>query len=45
MTRHQHPTLRRVVRRLRPSPEGFAGAAAVYEPWFLLQLKATQRQV
>ena len=40
MTRHQHPTLRSVVRR--PSPARFAAAAAVYDPELLLQLQATQ---
>jgi hypothetical protein len=39
MTRH-HPTPSRLVRRLRPSPERFAAAAAVYDPTLLLQLRA-----
>jgi hypothetical protein len=42
MTTHQHPTFRTVLRLLRPSPASIAGAAAVYEPWLLLQLKAVQ---
>jgi hypothetical protein len=44
MTRYQVPTLRRMVYRLRPSPESLAGvAAAVDQPWLLLQLKALHR--
>ena len=39
MTR-QHTTPRRLVRRLRPSPERFAAAAAVQDPGLLLQLQA-----
>ena len=42
MTRHQHAELRRVFRRLRPSPASFAAAAAAYDPALLLQLQATQ---
>jgi hypothetical protein len=42
MTRHPHAGLPRVLRRLRPSPASFAGAAAVYDPALLLQLKAAQ---
>ena len=41
MTRHWHPTLERIVRWLKPSPESFAAAAAVYGPDLMLQLKAT----
>jgi len=43
MTRHQHATVRSVVRRLRPSPASLAWAAAIYDPGLLLQLQATQR--
>ena len=39
MTR-QHPTPRRLVRRLRPAPERFAAAAALQNPGLLLQLQA-----
>jgi hypothetical protein len=39
MTR-QHPTLSSVVRRLRPSPERFAAAAAWQDPTLLMQLQA-----
>jgi len=41
MTRHWHPTLERIVRRLKPSLERFAAAAAVYGPDLMLQLQAT----
>jgi hypothetical protein len=37
-----HPTLCSVFRRLRPSPASIAAAAAVYHPWLLLQVQATQ---
>jgi hypothetical protein len=43
MTWHQHPAVRRVVRRLRPSPTSFAAAAAFYDPGPLLQLQALRR--
>jgi hypothetical protein len=39
MTR-QHPTPSRLIRRLRPSPERFAAAAAVQDPGLLLRLQA-----
>ena len=38
LTRSRHPTVERVVRRLKPSVEGFAAAAAVYSPELMLQL-------
>jgi hypothetical protein len=41
MTRHRHPTLERIVRRLEPSAESFAAAAALYSPDLMLQLAAT----
>ena len=41
MTRHRRPTLERIVRRLKPSAERFAAAAAVYVPDLMLQLEAT----
>jgi len=41
MTR-QHPTLSSVVRRLRPSPERFAAAAALQDPTLLMQLQAAR---
>jgi hypothetical protein len=44
MTRHQHPVVRSVVRRLWPSLTSFAAAAALYDPGLLLQLQATQRE-
>jgi hypothetical protein len=40
MTSHRRPTLERIVRRLKPSAERFAAAAAVYVPDLMLQLKA-----
>jgi hypothetical protein len=39
MTR-QHPTLIRLLRKLRPAPERFAAAAAVYDPSLLLYLRS-----
>jgi len=36
-----HFVLRRL-RRLRPSPESVAGAAALYDPELMIQLKATR---
>lgn len=43
MTRHRHPTLERIVRRLKPSAERFAAAAtAVYGPDLMLQLESTR---
>jgi hypothetical protein len=39
MTRH-HPAFTRLARRLRPSPERFAAAAAVYDPGLLLYLRS-----
>jgi hypothetical protein len=33
---------RRLVRRLRPSPERFAAAAALHDPNLLLQLRAAR---
>src|SRR5438477_443245 len=44
MTRHWHRTLERIVRRLKPSAERFAAAAAVYCPDLMLQLEATRRR-
>ena len=41
MTRHWQLTLERSVRRLKPSAESFAAAAAVYSPDLMLQLKTT----
>jgi hypothetical protein len=41
MTR-QHPRFTSFVRRLRPAPERFAAAAALYDPNLLLQLRAAQ---
>jgi hypothetical protein len=43
VTRRRHPTLERIVRRLKPSAESFAAAAAVHAPDLLLhlQLEAT----
>lgn len=43
MTRHRHPSLRSIVRRLRPSASRFAAAAAVYDPELLLHLQAKKR--
>ena len=40
MTRHWHPTLERIVHRLKPSAESLAAAAAVYSPDLMLQLDA-----
>jgi hypothetical protein len=39
---HEHSTARSLARRLRPSPERFAGAAALYKPSLLLALRASQ---
>jgi hypothetical protein len=39
MTRHRHPTLERIVRRLRPSAESIAAAAAIHGPDLILQLQ------
>ena len=41
MTR-QHPTPISIIRRLRPSPDRFAAAAAVQDPSLLLQLQAAR---
>ena len=41
MTRHWHPTLKRIVRWLKLSAESFAAAAAVYGPDLMLQLRAS----
>jgi hypothetical protein len=38
----QHYTPSRLVRRLWPSPERFAAAAAVYDPGLLLRLQAAR---
>jgi Na+/H+ antiporter NhaA len=43
MTR-KHPTLRSFVRRLRPSPERFAAAAAPHDPSLLLRLQEVQAE-
>ena len=40
----QHPTSRRLVRRLRPAPERFAAAAALQNPGLLLQLQAADER-
>jgi hypothetical protein len=40
----QHPTPSSLVRRLRPSPERFAAAAALHDPSLLLQLQAARSQ-
>ena len=45
MTCHWHPTLERIVRRLKPSAESLAAAAAVYGPDLMLQLDATRGAV
>jgi hypothetical protein len=45
MTRHRHPTLERIVRRLKPSAESFAAAAAVYGPDLMHQLESTRGAV
>jgi hypothetical protein len=45
MTFPRHPTLERIVRRLKPSAESFAAAAALYGPDLMLQLQATPRAV
>jgi hypothetical protein len=42
MTR-QHATLSSIVRRLRPSPERFAAAAALQDPNLMLQLRRDYR--
>jgi hypothetical protein len=39
MTRHRQPSLRSVLRLLRPSPQSFAAAAAIYDPALLLALR------
>lgn len=44
MTHYQHATVRRVVRRLQPSPASLAAATAVVDPGLLLQLQAVQRE-
>jgi hypothetical protein len=36
----QNSMLSRLVRRLRPSPERFAAAAALYDPALMLALRA-----
>ena len=41
MDRH-HPALSKLIRRLRPSPERFAAAAAVHDPSVLLALEAAR---
>ena len=41
MTRHWRPTLKRIVRWLKPSAESLAAAAAVYGPDLMLPLEAT----
>ena len=45
MTHHWQRTLELIVRRLKPSAESFAAAAAVYSPGLMLQLKITERAV
>lgn len=42
MTRTHRASIR-LIRRLRPSPAGFAAAAAVQDPSLLLYLQAAQR--
>jgi hypothetical protein len=44
MARHHHSAIRRVVRRLRPSPMRFAAAVAAYDPGPLLQLQVARRR-
>jgi len=39
----QHRMFTRLARRLRPSAESFAAAAALRDPYPLLQLRAAQR--
>ena len=39
----RHPIISSVVRRLRPSPERFAAAAAPHDPSLLLHLLAALR--
>ena len=41
MTCNWHPTLERIVRRLKPFSESFAAAAALAGPDLMLQLAAT----
>jgi hypothetical protein len=41
MDRH-HAALSKLIRRLRPSPERFAAAAAVHDPSLLLALDAAR---
>ena len=41
---HQHPMFIRFARRLRPSAESFAAAAALHDPNLLLQLRAAQSE-
>jgi hypothetical protein len=41
MTR-QHPTVRTLLRRLRPAPERFAAAAALQDPSLLMQAQAVR---
>jgi hypothetical protein len=43
MTRHSYRTVCKFVRALRPSPESVAGAAAIYDPELMLELKASRR--
>jgi len=40
----QHPSPRGLFRWLRPSPEGLAAAAALYDPALLLRLRAERLQ-
>jgi hypothetical protein len=42
MTRSHHRIHLSIVRRLRHSPTSFAAAAAVYDPWLLLQTVASR---
>jgi len=42
MTRHRHPTIERIVRRLKPSAENFAAAAILYGPDLTLQLQSAR---
>jgi hypothetical protein len=38
-----HRTLTRLIRRLRPWRDGFAAAAAVYDPSLLIHVRAARR--
>jgi len=44
MAKYQNRLVERAIRRLRPSPERVAGAAAIYDPELMIQLKSTRRR-